>query len=163
MPERDTYAHRFTGNPLDRDPLEAYRTLQWGKAHENTWEHDGPEDLVCLGSLAALELEDGREAKWSERRAPFLAVGVSSNDLYAVPKRRNGEPVSVPDGPYHYVGQVGRTDYYSDKGNEPGYYYHEHQNPYPALYESDGGVLLWRPARHRGRRSYVVAKEGIIG
>lgn len=164
MPERERYAHRFEGPALEADPHAAYRTLQWGNDPEDTWDIDAPESLVALGTLAKVVLRNGREAEWSERWAPFLAVGTESNNLYAIPATRGGRPRNVPAGEYERIGRVVRTDYYSEKGGELGYYYHDHEQPYPVLYEyGDTGVMIWVPAQVGQNRSYVVAEEGIIG
>ena len=50
----------------------------------------------------------------------------------------------------------------SEKGGEAGYYYHDHEKPYPTIYGYEDHFVCI-PARHRKGRSYAVNDEGIIG
>lgn len=169
--EREMFGDAFDRNPFeDFEPLDMYEALQWDKEPEAVWEIDAPEPLVALGELAALEYEhEQRAEKWSEHEAPYLAVGRDTNVLYVVPKDASGGPVHhVPafnphSRQWRRVGQVSQTDYYSSKGNEAAYYFHEHEAPHPTLWEHTSGCRVLVPARHRGKRSYAVAKEGIVG
>lgn len=163
------YGDAFDVNPFeDMDPEEMYGALQWDKEPEAVWEVDAPEPLVALGELAALDFGAGYES-WQEDDAPFLAVGRDSNMLYVVPRDEDGAPMeSIPDfdprdPSWRKLGPVRQTDYYSNKGNEPAYYYHKHENPHPTVWEHDSGCRVLIPAKHKGKRSYAVAKEGIVG
>lgn len=167
--ERELFGDAFDRNPFeDFEPLDMYEQLQWDKEPEAVWEIDAPEPLVALGELAALDYGRSHE-KWAERDAPFLAVGRDTNVLYVVPKDAGGGPIHrVPtfnprSTKWRVVGQVRQTDYYSSKGNEPAYYFHEHEAPHPTVWEHTSGVRVLVPANHRGKRSYAVAKEGIVG
>lgn len=119
--------------------------------------------MATIGELARIDIVGRKSKKWGEQRAPYLAVGVDSNLLYVVPKGRGGIPKNVPRGPYRMVGNVKRTDYYADKGGELAYFYHKHERPYPILCQHPSGVWLIVPSVHKRRRSYAVAKEGIVG
>lgn len=167
--ERDSYGDVFEGNPYEGvEPLDMYAELQWDKDPEAVWEIDAPEPLVALGELAGFDFGEDIET-WSEEDAPFLAVGRDSNRLYVLPKDEDGAPVARvprfnPHSPrWRCLGPVSQTDYYSDKGNEPAYYYHEHEDPHPTVWEHDSGCRVVVPARHKGRRSYAVGKAGIVG
>lgn len=166
MPKRDErgeFSDAFDGNPFAGDsPQQAYEALQWGNAPRNVWDIEAPEPLVLLGNVAKLFFTGGEQYQWDEQHAPFLAVGLDSNTCYVLHKKRNGRPHNLYLDPRSYVGDVRRTDYYSDKGGEPAYYYHDHQAPYPQLWEVEGGYVLL-PSSHEGRRSYAVVKEGIVG
>jgi len=168
--DRDAYADIFDDNPFeDVDPLEVYGQLQWDKHPEAVWEIEAPEPLIALGELAAIDLRDLGADAWDEHDAPFLAVGRDSNMLFSLPKDRDGAPPSHvpkfnPDDPdWTFVGCVEQTDYYSDKGDEAGYYYHRHEKPYPQLWEHKDGCQVWVPSHHEGGPSYAVGKPGIIG
>lgn len=164
------FGDAFDVNPFeDMDPEEMYGALQWDKDPEASWEIEAPEPLVALGELAGLDIEGDMELWQDDGSAPYLAVGRDSNALYVVPKDDDGGPVhDIPefnprDPSWRKVGRVSQTDYYSSKGNEPAYYYHEHENPHPTLWEHESGVRVLVPATHKGKRSYAVAKEGIVG
>jgi hypothetical protein len=171
MPDRDRFDRDlFRGNPFRAHHVEdMYSDLRWGDEPDDSWQVDGPEDMATLGTVAKLYVTNpGRPQKWqwNERNAPFLAVGQSSNILYVVPRRKNGSPAPhIPSEGYRALGRVRRTDYYSTKDGEDGYYYHDHERPYPMLaLERDSGVMIIAPARTRGgARSYAVTKEGIVG
>lgn len=166
MPVRDKFpAEYFTGNPYEGlDPEEVYKRIQWGNEPIALYELDAPEALANLGELAMLQSEVD-QLEYGEEEAPFLALGVDSNRLYIIPKDENGEPVDVPNGPYVEVCQVTQTDYYSDKGGEEAYYYHEHEEPFPSLFiHLQTGVMIIEPVKDEdGTRSYAVGDEGVIG
>lgn len=168
--ERDEFGDAFERNPFeDLDPLEMYGELQWDKDPEAVWEVEAPEPLVAIGDLAGLDWGGGELELWDEDNAPFLAVGRDSNALYVVPKDSSGAPLErIPDfdardPAWRKLGVVHQTDYYSSKGDEDGYYYHNHEAPYPSVWEHDSGVRVVVPAKHKGKRSYAVGKAGIIG
>lgn len=165
MPERDNYPEEyFSGNPFEgKDAFEVYRELRWDNDWNEAFELDAPEPMASIGELARLEL-DNDIFEWSENEAPFLAVGVDSNALYIIPQDSDGNPVDVPTGEYQVIGEVVQTDYYSDKGNEDAYFYHEHEFPYPILaVHPESGVSVILPQANDGRRSFAVSREGIIG
>jgi len=165
MPTRKDFPRRyFLQNPFDGDgPEQMYRRLRWGNSPRESWEVEGPEDMAALGTLAQIVTPSGSK-KWSEARGPFLAVGVDSNWLYVVPRRGRGPIGEIPSGPYVELCSVVQTDYYSKKGNDIAYYYHEHEPPYPVLAQHRAsGCAVILPQSHRGGRSYAVGEEGIIG
>jgi hypothetical protein len=168
--ERDAYADAFEGNPFEGFEADAMFTeLRWGDAPADEWAIDAPEALAGLGELAMLDL-DTHDAVWSfdEQNGPFVAVGVDSNCVYLLPRLRDGGPVRrfppFDPGRWEKLGRVRQTDYYSIKQGEAAYYYHEHERPFPIAWrEPTSGVIVFVPAGHKGRRSYAVAKEGIVG
>lgn len=169
MPERDTFSDAFEENPFeDLDPIDMHAELQWGKSLDGVWDIDAPEPLVAIGELAGLDfMSDGVEL-WTEDTAPFLAVGRDSNMLYVIPRKRGAPACDVPHFDPHSsewicVGPVSQTDYYSNKGSEPAYYYHNHQGPFPVVWEHVSGCRILMPADNNGQPSYAVAKEGIVG
>lgn len=164
------FGDAFERNPFeDVDPLEMYGEIQWDKEPQAVWEVDAPEPLVAIGELAGLDWGEDDLELWSEEDAPFLAVGRDSNALWIVPKDEDGAPLErIPrfnprSRAWRCLGEVSQTDYYSDKGNEAGYYYHNHEAPYPQVWEHASGVRVLVPADNDGKRSYAVAKEGIVG
>jgi len=165
--ERDVYQASFSGNPYGDTPVEGmYKRLRWGNSPADSWEINGPEDMATLGELAKLyRTARHRLCSFKEGAGPFVAVGKQSNIIYIVPRRENGSPVDVPDDLEQYVGicEVSRIDYYSDKGGDICYYYHNHEAPYPCLYQHDCGVGILMPSDNNGERSYVVDDAGIIG
>jgi hypothetical protein len=166
MPVRDRFpVEYFQGNPLaGEDAHSAYKRLQWGNSPRNTWNIEAPEPMAVLGQLAKLVMQGG--VKKFQEGEYFLSVGVHSNRVYFVPiGARTGAPIGFPLGFSRKIEPLGllkRVDYYSDKGGEQGYYYHDHEKPYPALYGYREHFVVI-PARHRGGRSYAVNDEGIIG
>ncbi len=172
MPEREKFPrHYFDSNPYESNtPEETYERIQWGNTPRETFEVEAPEPLVTLGDVAQIFVimessQSTRHAiKFSEHEAPFLALGTHSNKLYFVPKIGN-EPVDIPEGPFEHIGIVTQLDYYSDKGGEPAYYYHEHEPPYPHLYQNrETGVCVLIPSEcEDGSKSYAVGDEGVIG
>lgn len=155
----------FIDNPFEGlDATEVYRKLRWGNDPDQEWDIEAPEDMATLGTVARIDFADRRE-EWDEDEAPFLAVGLTSNMLYMVPRDADGNPETpIPHGPYEPVGAIKRIDYYSNKGDEESYFYHDHEPPYPIVAEnSETGIRLIVPADHQGNRSYAVDKEGVIG
>lgn len=167
MPERDRYIDRFDGNPLeDMDPESAYRHIRWGRDPEDLYEIESPEPMVSLGQLARLDFEEGETIQWDEGDAPYIGVGLESNRLYVLPEAEGGGPIDVPElDRFRLVGDVERLDYYADKGDEHGYYYHHHDEPFPRLLEDGAtGAMVLEPAELDGELpSYIVDEEGIIG
>ena len=165
------FGDAFERNPFaDVDPLEMYGDIQWDKEPEAVWEVEAPEPLVAIGELAGLDWGEDDLELWHEDEAPFLAVGRDSNALWIVPKDDDGAPLErIPrfdpqSRAWRRLGPVSQTDYYSDKGNEAGYYYHNHERPYPIVWEhTRTGVRVLVPSNNKGKRSYAVAKEGIVG
>jgi hypothetical protein len=158
------YAERFEGNPLEHlEPLEAYEAVRWGNPATELFELEGPEpDVIGLGRLALLELERA-VYQWTDQDAPYLGIGLQSNRLYAFPVGPDGGPRSL-EGPFENVGEVWETHYTGPKGGEDAYWYHEHEAPYPELYENPHtGAMVIEPAEYDGGPSYVVGPEGIIG
>lgn len=156
----------FKGNPLgNMSPEEAYSYLRWGNTPRQSFTVDAPEPLVAMGEVAAIRLDDARENRWpDDGSAPFLAVGCRSNILYIVPRAEGGGPVRVIGrGPYTELGLCRRIDYYSDKGGEDAYYYHDHEPPYPVLFFEPRGVMILIPQAFKGGRSFAVAEGGIVG
>jgi hypothetical protein len=159
MPTRKDFpAEYFEGNPLEGADLEeAYRRLQWGNEPRELIDIDAPEPLVALGEAARLELAD-RVITWDEGEY-HLAIGLETNKVYLFPKDLR----VIPDSGYESVGEVEQTDYYSDKGAEEGYYYHEHEAPFPECLMHPSGVIVLEPIETEEGRSYAVSDEGIIG
>lgn len=166
MPGRDDFPKDiFEDNPMDGlDAHDVYKKLRWGNEPDEVFEFTGPEDMATLGTLARIDVGD-EEWEWDEAEAPFLAVGVDSNKLFIVPRDAHGNPTDVPKSGYEALGQVERVDYYSDKGDDEAYYYHEHEPPYPtATVHKGSGVMVIEPAEQEdGSRSYAVDEEGVIG
>ena len=171
--ERDLFDNAsFERNPFEGMSAEkVYRKLRWGNTPRQSFSVNAPEELAAMGVLQLLVFDDGERLKWPDPDSkrglanppPYLAIGVRTNFVYIVP-RKNGRPVNVPKGPYSYVGHLKQTDYTSDKGGEEAYFYHKHEKPYPALYQHKrSGVMILMPAEHKGRRSYAVVPEGIVG
>lgn len=165
MPGRKDFPKSyFEDNPYEGlDAHEMYERIRWGNAPHETFDIDAPEDMATLGNVAALDLNEGK-AEFEENEAPYLALGTDSNRLYIVPIV-DGEPMDIPEGPYVQIAEVRQLDYYSDKGGEEAYYYHEHEPPFPALYMNlETGVCILEPSEMEdGSRSYAVSDEGVIG
>lgn len=166
MPIRDQFPKEyFDGNPYEGiEPEEAYKRLRWGNEPQETFEIEGPEDMATIGTVAKV-ITDRGTVKYEEHEAPYLAIGLQTNRVYIVPAH-GGKPVeSIPDGPYEELATIHQIDYYSDKGGEEAYYYHEHEEPFPRLYlDETSGVGVIEPAEMEdGSRSYAVGDEGIIG
>lgn len=164
MPERDKFPKKyFDGNPYEGvDPEDAYKRLRWGNEPQESFEIEGPEDMVTIGDVAQVITSRGT-VEFEEGEA-YLAVGMETNRVYIVPCE-GGEPVDVPDGPYTELAEIYQIDYTSDKGGEEAYYFHEHEEPYPRLcWNEETGVGMIEPEEMEdGSRSYAVGDEGIIG
>lgn len=166
MPERDKFPARyFEGNPLAGEtPHGAYKRLQWGNNPKKAWKIEAPEPMAVLGRLAKLFFVGGKSQSFDDWDF-YLAVGTKSNRVYLVPMDDERRPLAFPRG---YLGMVEaivgirQIDYFSEKGNEEGYYYHKHERPFPMLYGAYDHFVL-EPAKHNGGRSYAVNDEGIIG
>jgi hypothetical protein len=164
MPERQKYAHLFGANPFaNNDAYKAFSLLHWGNQFQRATEIEAPEPMIMLGMMAAFHTD--RETLKFRKGDAFLAVGHKSNQLYVIP-RKNNSPVDVPKfrSDMRFVGKVSRTDYWASKGGQTEhYYYHDHEPPYPSLYVHKSGVGYLKPASWRGKPSYAVGKEGIVG
>ncbi len=166
MPVRDKFPKGyFDANPMRGEtPHAVYKRIQWGNAPQAEWSIEAPEPMAVLGRLACLHFVGGKKQTFNDGEF-FLALGVKSNHVYFVPIGDDEGPEDFPEDfakECIQIVQVRRTDYYSEKGNEEGYYYHDHEKPYPMLCGVDNHFTLL-PARHRGGRSYAVNDEGIIG
>jgi hypothetical protein len=164
MPERDKFPREyFDGNPYEGEtPEGAYRRIRWGNEPQEIFDIEAPEPLATIGDLAQLVMEDGT-IQFLEHESPFVAVGTHSNVIYFVPKV-DGKPMDIPDSGYEFAGFVSRMDYFSDKGGNDAYYYHDHEPPFPILYMHDSGVGMLVPSEcEDGSRSYAVGDEGVIG
>lgn len=166
MPIRDSFPKEyFDGNPYEGEtPEDAYKRLRWGNEPNEVFEIDAPEPMATIGTVAKL-IADGGTVEYSEGEAPFLAIGLETNKVYIVPMNQDGSPVNVPEGPYVDMGRIRQIDYYSDKGGEEAYYFHEHEEPFPFLciHETSGVALIEPEEMEDGSRSYAVGDEGIIG
>jgi len=164
--ERDMFDEKiFEENPFADDKPEAiYRKLKWGNEPKKLFPIDAPEPLVCLGEVAQLIADNKHVKKYREGSGPFLAIGAHSNYVWFIPQKR-GVPVRrVPKNGYVEVCRIRQTDYLSDKGGEDAYYYHKHERPYPMLWMHEkSGCMVLAPALFKGRKSYAVAIEGIVG
>ncbi len=168
--ERTEHSEVFDSNPFEDVAVEdMHRELQWGNDPKATWDFDAPEPMAALGDVAGLDIDGEIELYEDDGQSPFIAVGRDSNNVYLVPKAENGGPVNVPkfnprSAAWRKLGQVRQTDYYSGKGGEDAYYFHEHQGPFPTLWEhARSGCRVMVPATHKGKRSYAVGKAGIVG
>ncbi len=167
MPERFKYSHLFDGNPFDgKNPEEVFSLLHWGNTHKRITEIDAPEPLVMLGVMALLAMESGHQLHFNKGEA-FLAVGNKTNQLYIIPRVRNKPIEKVPDfsRALKRIGRVKATHYLSTKGgSKEHYYYHDHEPPYPMLYlHNSSGCGYIRAANYKGKPSYAVGREGIVG
>jgi hypothetical protein len=163
--ERQEYASSFDGNPYNNvSPKAMYKRLRWGNKVVDTFNIDAPEPMVVLGELA--KLRRGKTTFWSfeENNGPFLAVGRDSNLLYIISRHEDGSPCNVPSNGYKPLCVITGIDYYSDKGGEDIYYFHNHEKPYPTLMQHSKGCWYLKPSYlSDGGRSYVVDDAGIIG
>lgn len=172
MPVRDRFpADYFAKNPLKgENARSAYSRLQWGNAPRNEFPNfEAPESMAALGHLAAIVFVNGQKAHFQEREY-YVAVGIKTNKVYYVPMRRDGRPLDFPPNfskRAQPIGLVKRVDYTSekgmDKGGEPGYYYHDHESPWPTLRQLGSHYVLIPSRLPNGGRSYAVNDEGIIG
>jgi hypothetical protein len=166
--EREEYFDKFNeNNPYKNKTAHyLYKSLRWGNAAKDAFEIDGPEDMATLGDLAQIKFEDSwLNQKYHESDAPFLAVGKHSNYLYIVEKDETFAPINIPSSGYKFVGLAKRIDYYSDKGNEKAYYYHNHEKPYPEVFiHKTKNIMIIKPSiLENGMPSFIVREEGIIG
>lgn len=125
---------------------------------------EAPEPMAVLGELAKLFFVGGKKQSFLGGEL-YLAVGTKSNKVYLVPMDGSGAPIDFARDfkrKCEAIVRVKRIDYYSQKGGESAYYYHDHEAPYPMLC-GDGEHFVLEPAKHRGGRSYAVNDEGIIG
>jgi hypothetical protein len=160
MPTRTKFpSEYFDSNPFEGESLDdIYRRLQWGNEPNEVLEIDAPEPLVALGEAAQLVLAHCR-LQWDEGEA-HLAIGAESNKIYIFPRGA----AKIPDEGFEPLGESEQIDYYSDKGAEAGYYYHEHEAPFPQVTAAPGGFFVIEPqVSEDGERSYAVSDEGIIG
>lgn len=165
MPIRDKFPQEyFDTNPLAGEtPHGAFKRLQWGKEPSNTFKIEAPEPMAVLGRLAKLFYLGGKNQTFPDWDF-FVSVGTRTNWVYLVPME-NRKPLDFPKGFAKgciEITLLKRIDYYSEKGGEDGYYYHDHEKPYPMLWGNDDHFVI-QPANNRGRRSYAVNDEGIIG
>jgi hypothetical protein len=168
--DRDLYTDAFNGNPYEGHSVEEmYNSIQWEKSPEALYDIDAPEPLVSIGLVAKLitDTEYGTPT-YKEKEAPFLAVGKDSNLLYILPKDNDGNPPEeIPEFDpelWRELGAVRETHYFSDKGYQNGYYYHEHEEPFPILFMHEpSGIGMLIPIDIDGKPSYAVIMEGIIG
>lgn len=160
--DREVFDGAFDKNPFERkSPFQIYSILQWGNTPKKTFRIQAPEPIVCLGELAALYTTDG-DMEFDENKI-FIAVGAHYNILYFIPINKpikHIPPINIKHwkrGP-----RVRETHYYSDKGGDEAYYYHEHEKPFPTMWYRDNVAILV-PSNNNGKRSYAVIKEGIVG
>lgn len=166
MPIRDKFPKGyFEGNPFDGDsPERLYEKIQWGNRPNDSRAFRAPESMAAIGRLAKLFLIDGRQQEFRDMDY-FVAVGGKSNWVYFVPIDEKGRALDFPKKFWEKcegIGRVIRTDYYSEKGGDKGYYFHDHEKPFPMLC-GHGEHYALRPAKVGGGRSYAVGPEGIIG
>lgn len=162
--ERVDFEAAFENNPYDGlSAEEIYKSLQWGKNPNEIIDVESPEPLANLGDLAGLYYDVGCE-EFNENEV-YLAVGAYSNWVYFIPKTFDTDipEFDSNDKDWTQGPVVKETHYYSDKGNEESYYYHEHEKPYPRVWHHIDGVSVLIPANFKGKRSYAVVKEGIVG
>ena len=165
--ERDRYFHAFDDiQPFDGlDVYEVFDEIKWGNDPTEAYEINAPEPMAGIGTLAKLRTSNGT-FNYSEKNAPFLCVGTNTNLLYIIPRDIHGGPKNIPNPAkriYKLGPKVYRTDYYSDKGGEHGYYYHKHEKPFPYLLTHGSGVSILLPSNYDGMPSYRVIKDGIVG
>ncbi len=164
--ERSEYATSFDGNPYEgEDPRDMYSRLRWGNSPSAVFTINAPEPMAAIGEVAKIHCGKNRVlVSYKENEGPFLAVGRDSNLLYIIARAADGSPIDVPSNHYRPIIKITGIDYYSDKGGEIVYYFHEHEPPYPTLMQHNSGVCFIQPAiLADGGRSYVVDDAGIIG
>lgn len=173
--ERGEYSEAFTGNPFaGHSNQQVYKALRWGDEPNDEWAITAEEGLASLGELAQLKTAGGRvfEEWGDDDGGPFVAVGQQTNRVYLIPRADDDGPIrKIPpfrprQNPQSWrkIGLIRQIDYYSTKAGEDAYYYHEHQRPLPTLWEHRRtGVCVLVPASNRGKKSYGVVKEGIVG
>lgn len=146
---------------------EQYTALRWGleprklSAVEST--SSRRQALVELGRLEELHLVDvngeARGVLRPRRPLPTLAVGAVDNRLYVVGGSTDAMAAAGDWGqPGRHNLWIRRTDYTARKGSdEPVYWYHDHENPYPRYTVTRDG----RP--HLDGGGYHVEPAGIVG
>lgn len=174
--ERNEYSDAFDGNPFeDQTNAEMYESLRWGDKANDEWNITAEEGMASLGELAQLKNARGHVSHaWGEDDGgPFVAIGQRTNRVYLIPRAEDDDgpirriprfnPRQNPSA-WQKLGLIRQIDYYSTKAGEDAYYYHKHQKPLPTLWEHRRtGVCVLVPANNKGRRSYGVVKEGIVG
>jgi hypothetical protein len=160
--DREVFSGVFGSNPFQgMSPEEIYTEIQWGNTPKEVIDISAPESLIALGHLAKLVYTSG-SAKF-EKNDYNLAIGSDSNILYIFPVGETYIP-DLDDSLWFKVKVVKETHYYSDKGGEDCYYYHNHEKPYPILFSrEESPVHIIVPQKFKGQRSYAVIKEGIVG
>jgi len=161
--DRAIFAGAFSGNPFDGlSPEEIYKEIQWGNKPKKVVKINAPEPLVLLGHLACLVFSDNSGIE-IEENIINLAIGAYSNIIYLFPI--NSKTITNFNNNWKKDKLIKETHYYSNKGNEECYYYHEHEKPYPRLYRHPKRAnYIIAPQNFNGnQRSYAVIKEGIVG
>ncbi len=163
--DRQYFSDSFGSNPYDgENPREMYSRLRWGNNPVKAYSFNAPEPMATIGEVAKIRCKDGDLCVFGENDGPYLAIGRDSNLLYVVPKRTDGSPFNVPENKYRSIIKIIGIDYFSNKGGEMVYYFHDHEPPYPTLMQHSSGVCFIQPAiTNDGLRSYVVDDAGIIG
>ncbi len=163
--DRQYFSESFGRNPYESEDLQdMYKRLRWGNKPNRKYPFNAPEPMVTIGEVAKIRCKNGDLCNFEEEYGPYLAVGRNSNLLYVVPKHPDSRPFDVPDDNYRFVTKIIGIDYFSDKGGEMVYYYHDHEAPYPSLMQHPKGVCFIQPAiTEDGLRSYAVDDAGIIG
>jgi hypothetical protein len=160
--EREEYSSAFKGeNPFkNKNPIEIYNIIQWGNKPKNIFPINAPEPLISLGHLAKLFFEDETYLELDENQV-HITIGANSNIIYFFPYGTRSVP-SFNKKSWLEGNKIIRTDYFSEKGGEPCYYYHNHEIPYPTIwYHKTVSILL--PDTYKNKPSYAVIKEGIVG
>lgn len=170
MPEREEYEHAFDGNPFEGlSNREIFTELRWGDAPNEEWKIIAQEPLASLGEAAKLKMANGKVlAEWGEDEGPFLAVGANTNGLYLIPRQDDGGPIErivrFNEKRWNRLGKVRQIDYYSTKDGQDILFYHIHPTPLPVLWQHPkSAVCILMPADNKGKPSYGVVAEGIVG
>lgn len=164
--DREVFEGAFDENPFENFSLEEiYNEINWGNKPKNIIDIESPEPLVALGFLAKIVYKDNTFEDFKEGEV-HLAIGAYSNYIYLFPK----DSIQLPefsefDDDWQEIELVTETHYYSDKGGDESYYFHEHEKPYPALWRNNifGIFILIPQTISKNQRSYAVLKEGIVG
>jgi hypothetical protein len=161
--DRHVFSHAFTGNPFKgKHPVDIYKEIQWGNEPKEIIDIDAPEALINLGDLAKLKFTSGTVN--FNKGLYHLAIGADTNYLYIFPYGSTFIPDTNVNGWSTQGYKVKATHYYSEKGGEDCYYYHNHEKPYPLMVSHPVGAHMLIPQKMSdGRRSYAVIKEGIVG
>lgn len=160
--DREVYAKYFGKNPFNGiSPEKIYKELKWGNQPKEVISIFAAEPLVSLGYVAKIFMTNGYTINCSKNKV-HLAVGANTNYIYMFP--RGTTKIPYHNEQWKSLSLVQQTDYYSDKGNEECYYYHEHEPPYPILSRfPNKNIFMLLPQDFNGQRSYAVIKEGIVG